>query len=218
MRTAFRVIALIAIVLGAPATALFGQTDPLNPSASQTQPNQPGRVQAPTTSLQDSAGAPNDTIQEMKDKMFLRRATEGGLAQVQLGELAAMNATSPEVKQLGQKLADEHTKLNASMATMADSMGARLPKDMTKNDKAKYERLKALSGDAFDKEYLACMVRDHHDDLRAFRVEAQTTTDPDLKAMVEQAAKTLREHLGMVARLAVQNGVPLPRRGSPEGA
>lgn len=169
--------------------------------------------------MRDSAGGPNSTVEEMKDKMFLRRATEGGLAQVQLGQLAATNGWSPEVKELGQKLADEHTKLNASMAVVADSIGMRLPKNLNKGDQAKYDKLKALSGEAFDKEYLACMVRDHHEDLRDFRVESQTTTDPDLKAMVEQGAKELREHLSMVARLAVQNGVPIPRHGSkPEQA
>lgn len=164
----------------------------------------------------DSSGAPNDTIQEMKDKIFLRKATEGGLAQVQLGQLASTNAGSADVKELGQKLAGDHTRLNASMAAVADSIGMRLPKNLNKADQAEYEKLKALSGEAFDKEYLACMVRDHHEDLRAFRVESQTTTDPELKATVDQGARVLHEHLGMVSRLAVQNGVPLPvRRGKP---
>jgi putative membrane protein len=215
--TKLRFIAFFAVI--SLQGALLAQTDPLNPSAAPTQPNQPGRVHSPSPSLQDSAGAPNNTVEEMKDKMFLRRATEGGLAQVQLGQLAVTNGGSPEVKELGQKLAEEHTKLNASMAVVADSIGMRLPKNLNKGDQAKYDKLKALSGEAFDKEYLACMVRDHHEDLRDFRVESQTTTDPDLRAMVEHGAKVLREHLSMVAKLAVQNGVPIPRHGSkPEQA
>jgi putative membrane protein len=213
VKTTLRSIVVLAFTCALSAASLEAQTDPLNPSASQTQPNQPGRVQAPTTSMMDSSGAPADTIQEMKDKIFLRKATEGGLAQVQLGQLASTNASSPEVKQLGQRLADDHTKLNASMAMLADSIGMRLPKNLNKADQAEYEKLKALSGEAFDKEYLSCMVRDHHEDLHAFRVESQTTTDPDLKATVDQGARVLHEHLGMVSRLAVQNGVPLPTRG-----
>jgi len=198
-----------AAVVLIPQAALFAQ-DPMGSPASQTQANQPGRAQAPTTSMQDSSGAPNDTIQEMKDKIFLRKVTEGGLAQVQLGKLASEKGSSQEVKDFGQKMVDEHMKLNSSMAVVADSIGMRLPKNLNKADQAQYQRLSALSGDAFDKEYLACMVREHHENMREFRVESQSTTDPDLKEVVDSAAKVIREHLVLASKLAAQNGVPLP--------
>jgi putative membrane protein len=164
--------------------------------------------------MHDSAGAPNETVQEMKDKMFLRKAAEGGLSQVQLAQLASTNSASPDVKELSQKLVDEHTKLNASMAAVADQIGVRLSNKIGKGNQEKYDKLKVLSGEAFDKEYLACAMRDHHEDLREFRVEAQMTTDPDMKALVEQGAKVLRENLVMTAKLAAQNGVPLPKHAS----
>lgn len=203
------------IVFGAlvtlPAMALFAQNDPMVP-ASQTQPNQPGRAQAPTVSMRDSNGAPDDSIQEMKDKIFLRKAAEGGLAQVELGKLASTRASSPDIKEFGQKVADDHTKLNDSMAEVADAIGMRFPKKLNKTDQAQYDRLNSLSGEAFDKEYLACIVKDHHEDLRAFRFESQTTSDPQLKAAVDKGAKVIHEHLVMANKLAVQNGVPLPNR------
>jgi putative membrane protein len=164
--------------------------------------------------MQDSSGAPSDTAQEMKDKIFLRKVTEDGLAQVQMGKLASERASSQDVKDFGQKMVDEHAKLNDSMAAIADSIGMRLPKNLNKSDQAQYQKLSTLSGDAFDKEYLACMVRDHHENMREFRVESQTTTDPDLKAAVEKGEKIVREHLILASKLAVQNGVPIPTHGS----
>ena len=192
---------------------LLAQTDPLNPSAQQAQPGQPGRVQAPSPSLRDSSGAPDESPQQLKDRFFLRKATEDGLAQVQLGQLASANGNSPEVKELGQKLADEHQKLNESMAVVADSIGVRLPKKVGKANQETYDKLKGLSGEAFDKEYLTCMVRDHHEDLRDFRIESQTTNETQLKEAAEEGTKMLREHLGAVIKLAKQNGVALPKRG-----
>ena len=206
-------IAFAAAVVFVPQAAVLAQSDPMGSGASQTQPNQPGRVQAPTTSLQDSSGAPSDTIQEMKDKIFLRKATEGGLAQVQLGKLATTKASSQDVKDFGQKLADEHARLNTSMAAVADSIGMRLPRNLNKADQAQYDKLSSLSGEAFDKEYLACMVKDHHENLRSFRMESVSTTDPELKAAVDNGAKVIREHLMLASKLATQNGVPLPARG-----
>jgi len=212
-----KTVRLIVFSAGAtllPVPLLFSQqTDPLAASAPQTQPNQPGRVQAPTTSLQDSSGAPSDTIQEMKDKMFLRKATEGGLAEVQLGKLASTKASSQDVKDFGQKIADERAKLNISMAEVADSIGMRLPKNLNKAGQAQYDKLSTLSGDAFDKEYLACIVKDHHENLRDFRMESASTTDPELKAAVDNGAKIIREHLVLASKLATENGVPLPTRG-----
>ena len=78
----------------------------------------------------------------------------------------------------------------------------------------KYKRvLLKLSGEAFDKEYLTCVVRNHHEGLREFRVESQTTTDPELKSAVDQGAHVLHENLGTIRKLAEQNGVPIPKRG-----
>jgi len=206
----FRLIASLAVI-GLAGISAQAQVNPLNASIPQTQPNQPGRVDPQTQSLRDSSGAPGDSVQELKDKMFLRSAVATNLAQVQMGQLAATNAASPEVKELGQKLANDRKKLNVSMTQVADSIGVRVPKNLTKSDIAEYERLKALSGPAFDKEYLSCVVREHHEGLRDFRVESQTTTDPDLKLAVEQGAMVLRDNLGTVRRLAVANGVQLPK-------
>jgi putative membrane protein len=149
----------------------------------------------------------------MKDKMFLRKATEGGLAEVQLGKLASEKAASQDVKDFGQKISDERAKLNTSMAEVADSIGMRLPKNLNKADQAQYDKLSTLSGEAFDKEYLSCIVKDHHEDLREFRMESASTTDPELKAAVDNGAKIIREHLVLASKLATQNGVPIPTRG-----
>ena len=128
-----RVILLGAAAVLCPAV-LLAQSDPLSAPASQSQqPNRSPQMPTPTPSMQDSFGHPNDTAQEMKDKMFLRKAGEGGLAQVQLGKLAVEKASSQDVKDFGQKMVDEHTKLNNDMAPIADSMGVTLPKKMTKD-------------------------------------------------------------------------------------
>jgi putative membrane protein len=212
VKTTPRLIAAFTFTVFA-GLSIQAQVNPLNATAPQTQPNQPGRVQPQTQSLHDSAGAPGDTVQELKDKMFLRSAVASNLAQVQMGELAASNAASADVKELGQKLADDRKKLNVSMAAVADSIGVRVPDKLSKTDRAQYDHLKTLSGEAFDKEYLTCVVRDHHEGLRDFRVESQTTTDAELKVAVDQGAKVLHENLGTIRRLAEQNGVPIPKRG-----
>jgi putative membrane protein len=164
-----------------------------------------------TASNQDSAPNSGDVGQVMQDKMFLRKAAEGGIAEVKLGQLAAQKAGSDDVKALGQKMVDDHTRLNAEIAQVADSMGVMLPKSMDKDDQAEYDKLDALSGEAFDKEYLTFMVKDHHKDLHAFRLEAASrTTDPALHDEVVKAQGIIHEHAVMVDKLARAKGVPVP--------
>jgi putative membrane protein len=205
LRVAFLGVAVLC------SSSLLAQSDPLSVPASQTQ--QPNRSpQTPTSlpSMQDSSANPSYTAQEMKDKMFLRKATEGGLAEVQLGKLAAEKASSQDVKDFGQKMVDDHTKLNNDMAPIADSMGVMMPKKMAKGDQAEYDKLNGMSGDDFDKEYVAYMVKDHHEDLHEFRVEAVGTSDPTLKEAVDKGAVVIRSHMIMADKLARAKGIPVP--------
>ena len=193
---------------------LLAQSDLMAQGASQTQPNPSQQAPVSTTSVQDSATNAGDVGQTMKDKIFLRKAAQGGMAEVKLGRLATQKASGDDVKAFGQKMVDDHTKLNNEMAPIADSMGVRLPKDLNKEDQAEYDKLNALSGDNFDMEYLSFMVKDHHKDLHEFRQEAASTTDPTLQAAVANGTKVIHEHTMMVDKLAHDKGVPLPQRGS----
>jgi putative membrane protein len=213
-----RNLAIGAAALLSPV-ALFGQAIPIEIAASQTQANptnqQPPSTnqQPPSTAMQDSGTNANEVSQTMKDKMFLRHAAEGGLAEVKLGQLAAEKAGSEEVRAFGRKMVDEHTTLNSQIASVADSMGVRLPKTITKEDQAEYNKLSALSGNDFDTEYLTVMVKDHRKDLRDFRDEAAAATDPTLKTTVESGEKVIRDHLITVDKLARDKGVPVPPHG-----
>ena len=113
------------------------------------------------------------------DKMFVRKAAEGGLMEVQLGQLAAQKATNPDVKSFGQKMVDDHTALNNSMKPIADKMGVPVPSALNKKDQATYDMIAAKSGDDFDKAYIRDMVKDHHKDLHEFTAEEKKASDPD---------------------------------------
>lgn len=213
-----------AVLFGAVVAPLaaYGQ---MNASPTQpAQPNQPGTMQ-PNQGSAGMAGAMTASpstgagdAQTMKDKMFLRKAAAGGMAEVQLGRLAADKASSPDVKAFGQKMVVDHTALNNDMKPIAEQMGVMLPKKIKPADQAEYDKLSGMSGDDFDKEYLTYMVKDHHEDLREFRAEDSTVQDPTLKAAVDKGYQVIREHTQMVDKLAKDKGLPVPeRRGGAPG-
>jgi putative membrane protein len=156
---------------------------------------------------QSDAATPTEA---QKDKMFLRKAAAGGLAEVQLGKLATQKAAAQDVKDFGQKMVTDHTALNSQMAPIADSMSVPLPTKLSTEDQAEYDKLNALSGDDFDKEYVSFMVKDHHQDLREFRTEAASTSNPTLRAAVDKGSKVIYEHMTMIDKMAREKGIATP--------
>jgi putative membrane protein len=209
MKLSRRCTVLLGMAIMSPSL-LFAQFDPMPPSTSPTQPN---RSQTPSPATQDSGPNSGDVGQVMQDKMFLRKVAEGGIAEVKLGQLAAKKGSSDDVRAFAQKMVDDHTKLNNEVANVADTLGVMLPKEMNKEDQAEYDKLNSLSGNDFDIEYLTFMVKDHHKDLHAFRIEAASPSDPTLHQTVVRAEGVVHEHTVMVDKLARAKGVPVPAHG-----
>jgi len=194
------------------------ETSAPNDQAPSSQPQPPRSQQRNARpSMQDSVGSTGQTAQMTKDQMFVRKVVEGGLAQIQFGQLAAEKG-GDDVKALGRKMVEDHGALNKDMEDVADSMGVMLPKHINKEDQAMLDKLKGLSGDAFDTEYLTMMMKDHHHDLREFRVEAEGTQDAALRDAVVKGAKVIHQHLVTVDELAKSKGIELPHRHHGNGA
>jgi putative membrane protein len=197
---------LMAQIPGSTNAAGMPLSDTAAKAVSQTSP---GRANVGSTMADSSLnGSVNSDISLAKDKMFVRHAEEGGLAMVQMGQMATLKASNDDVKKFGQTMIDDHTKLNSDLAPIADSLGVEPPTKLNKADQDEYNKLNGLSGSDFDKEYLSFMLKDHRKDLHDFRVIDKTTPDPDLKDTVDNGIKVIALHLYLVNKLAVANGVP----------
>ena len=192
-------------VMGVPGNVTSNSTVP-----NGMQPTSPGAVRE-QSSMRDSLGAPGETGQQMLDERFLRKSTEAGLAALQFGQLAVAKG-SPSVKELGQRMVDDHTELNKKLAMTADSLGVMLPRKLNKADQAEYEKLNGLSGKDFDTEYVTLVAKTHWQQLHNFHMEASAAADPGLREQVAQAFITMHEHMGMIAKTATDEGIELPAR------
>ena len=143
----------------------------------------------------------------MADKMFAKKALQGGMAEVQLGQLATQNGGSDDVKQFGQKMVDDHTRLGDQLKPIAAQMGINAPAKLSAKDQALMTKLQGESGKQFDDTYIKAMVKDHHKDLMQFRKEAQTGQDPALKATAAKGEQVIQEHLKMAEQLATAHHV-----------
>src|ERR1041385_7579353 len=105
------------------------------------------------------------------DQTFVKKAAQGGMAEVELGKLATQKASSEDVKKFGQRMVDDHTKANDQLKQIAGNKGIDVPSQLSAKDKATKDRLSKLSGKSFDRAYMADMVRDHTMDVGEFQKE-----------------------------------------------
>jgi len=135
------------------------------------------------------------------DKAFANEAASGGLAEVQLGQLAQQKASSPDVKQFGQRMVDDHTKANQELQSIAATENLTLATQPGKAEQAAQQRLQHAEGAAFDRAYVDHMVQDHQKDVAAFRKEAQSGQDPAVKAFAQKYLPVIEQHLQMAKEL-----------------
>jgi len=143
------------------------------------------------------AGAQQNTANRMTsaDNSFVTKAAQGGMAEVQLGNLAQQKASNPQVKEFGQRMVTDHTKANDELKSLVASKGITLPTSLDSKDQATMDRLSKLNGAAFDRAYMEDMVKDHKEDVSEFKREADHGSDPDVKAFASKTLPVLQEHL-----------------------
>ena len=131
------------------------------------------------------------------DKDFLSRATLECMAEVDLGKLAAQHGSSAEVKQLGQKMADDHSKAEDNLKKVAAGKNFDLPTFLGPAGQIDRMELEKLTGDKFDREYIEDTLKDHKKDLSTFEREAEKGKDPDVKALASKMLPALKQHLDL---------------------
>jgi putative membrane protein len=141
------------------------------------------------------------------DKMFVKKALQGGMAEVQLGQLTLQKSNNDQVKQFAHRMIDDHTKLGDQMKPVAQQLGVSEPNGISKKDKATMAKLQALSGQAYDEAYIRDMVKDHKQDLSDFQTEASSGQDQTVKDAANQGSKVIAQHLQMIQQIAKDQNV-----------
>ena len=143
------------------------------------------------------------------DKMFVRKALQGGLTEVQLGQLTLQKSDNSQVKEFAQRMVDDHTKLGEQMKPIAQQLGVGVPDQPSKKDRQLIAKMQALSGSAYDQAYIKDMVKDHKQDLSEFQTEASSGQDQTVKDAATQGSKVIAEHLQMAQQLAKDHNVAM---------
>lgn len=142
------------------------------------------------------------------DLAFMNDAAPGGLAEVQLGELAVKKASDAKVKAFAQQMVEDHSKAGEKLQALAEQKKVKLPPGVLPQAKQTQEKLAKLNGEEFDRAYVQAMVTAHEKDVAAFAAVAKNATDADVKEFAAQTLPTLKQHLEMIHGLAQSMNLP----------
>lgn len=131
---------------------------------------------------------------------FMRKAIEGNLDEIKVGELAQQKGATEAVRQFGTVLEQDHSAANEQAMSAISSMGATAPSAPNRQGQAEYERLAALSGVRFDRAFVKEMVKDHRKDIAVYRKEASTRDGP-AASYARQSLPVLHKHLQLAESL-----------------
>lgn len=191
---------LMAILIAAACggITLFGaQSQTANP------PEQTAPQTTPETMPEHPSHARSGHMRRhhISDQAFATKAAEGGMAEVKLGQLAQEKGTSQAVKDFGKRMEQDHSKANDELKSAASQANINLPSQPSAQEQQTYDKLSKLSGEEFDRAYARDMVRDHMHDVRAFRQEAKSGSNQEIKNFAQQTLPTLEEHLKLARQM-----------------
>jgi len=126
---------------------------------------------------------------------FLASAYQGGLAEIQMSQLALERATSNGVKEFAQNMIDHHTALNNEITQLAQRKAITLPTTPPADLAAQVSSLSALPAEQFDLAYIQQSANMHERDVLAARTQAQQGTDQDVRRLARTALPLLKIHL-----------------------
>ncbi|PWT92054.1 MAG: DUF305 domain-containing protein [Blastocatellia bacterium] len=155
---------------------------------------------SPATTVTPGRGV----VTPRSDQDFVNEAAQGGMAEVELGRLAAQKGLSPDVKRFGQRMVTDHSNANTELKQLATRKAITLPTTVSTEQKDELTKLSKLSGAEFDREYMSLMVEDHDKDVAAFQSQAQGASDADIKAWAAKTLPVLKEHQNMAHEINVK--------------
>jgi|SRR5690606_16498882 len=144
----------------------------------------------------DQAQGVNDTsaMVNKQDADFAVKAADANLAEIELGKLALEKATDQRLKDFAQRMVSDHQKANDELMTIATSLNITLPPVVSEDHVDKQRKLRDISGDAFEEEYIDIMVSDHDRAVSLFEDAASDARNADLQAFAAKTLPALKKH------------------------
>ena len=158
----------------------------------------PVRAQSDASSASGSVPALTSKTSTLSsgDRTFLLRAAADELFEFEMSRLAMERTTADDLKAYATKMVGQHTEVQQQLNALAQAKGLVLPNTLGSMRQRELDRLQALSGEEFDREYFQRVgLRAHRQNIKLFRDASRLARDPDVRSWASKMAPAHEQHL-----------------------
>lgn len=147
-------------------------------------------------SMMDATTDPAMSATPVSTGTYVAQAANSDMYEIQAGELATKNGQSQQVKDFGRMMVTDHTKSSQDMKALVAraELGVQPPARLDAEHQAMIDRLKAASGEAFDREYMAQQMAAHRKALALHQGYAQSGDNAELKGFASKVVPVVQKH------------------------
>lgn len=140
---------------------------------------------------------------DASDRNLMRELAYANISEIEAAKLAQRKSKNDEVLNFARQMIDDHTKALDQLQQLAQQKGVQLPTEPDAKHKTMAKRLEAMSGAAFDREYLTKAGTSDHSQAHKLvtRVKAHAH-DADLKQLASSLQPGIDHHLQMAKELS----------------
>jgi putative membrane protein len=146
----------------------------------------------------DSGNTQQPVVADAESASFLVKAANGGMAEVQMGELAQQKGKAESVKNFGAMMVHDHSAANDKVKAFAGQRNVTLPATVSDEEQKTIDDLNKKSGADFDKAYVNTMVKGHESTIDLFEKAGDKVNDTEIKGFITSTLPTIRMHLDSV--------------------
>jgi putative membrane protein len=214
-RQALTLAAAAALGLGIAGYSLAddaSNTGQANNSQSSAQPDNANAAKGGGNMRKDLEAA-NDP-----DKLYVVMAAIDNQSEIQLGQLAQQKAQNDDVKQIAQKMVQDHQKADQQLKEVAQKIGIQIPESLPMTKQQELTVFQSLNGKQFDQQYISHLRAAHAMCVSQTSDEAQLAQNEQVKQYASQQLPMLEEHSQRLEKCAVALGLPNAAEAQTAGA
>lgn len=152
-----------------------------------------------------SGSSPDSAVADQNISDMIILAMINNRLQYSLALLAVNKAKDPMFETFCEMLVDNHHTFQYYVARLALVYNIEIPKGLTPEDQAIYDRIENLQQDEFKKEFLDMIIDTHEKDIARYENVLKTHTHVLERGMIDKLLKTLHDHLRIAYRLRNKN-------------
>ena len=158
--------------------------------------------QAATPDANPAATVPTPA-DETKADVFVMKAADSDMFEIEAAKLAASRSTNASVKKFAAMMDKAHKATSAELKSAIAASGAAItpPTMLSQDMQGKLDDLTKADAKDFDKKYADAMVDAHQAALNLLQRYAQDGDTPALKTFAAATAPKVQEHLNMAEGL-----------------